>query len=141
MKYFLFGFDATYMLVFSVITAILTIGFLCKMTTSESFKYHFISSYKFITLGLIGLTVISFCGSQYLDKKIDSKDALQLEKKFQESYFLANGDKFRSRLDSIAKDNGVVTTAELSYSGSDIHSDYVSKSDWNNLAKIYNSLK
>lgn len=141
MKYFLFGFDGSLLHITAVITALLTIGFIVKMVTSESFKYRYISSYKFITIGLIAVTVLAFFGGDYLNSPIDSTDAVVLEKAYAESFKMPNGEVFRKQLDNLAKDNGVVTIPELSYSGDELHKDYINKSDWNSLAKTFNSIK
>ena len=141
MKSFLFGFDENVLLITAVLTAVLTIGFIVKMVTSESFKCRFISSYKQIITVLIVITLSSFFGSDYLNSSIDSTDAVVLEKAYDESFFMPNGEIFRKQLDNLAKDKGVVTTPELSYSGDEIHKDYVNKSEWNSLAKTFNALK
>ena len=42
-------------------------------------------------------------------------------------------------MSDLAEKNHVLVDGDFSYLGSDIYMDYVTKKDWNDLAKIYNN--
>lgn len=91
---------------------------------------------------LAGLAIISgFSFHTYMSKPITNADAKKLDQIYDESYGNPRAEAFRNEMSELAKKNGVVVSSAFSYSGSDIYIDYISRSDFNRLAKLYDKSK
>jgi len=91
---------------------------------------------------LIGLAIISgFSFHSYMSKPISSADAKKLDLIYDESYGNPQAEAFRNEMSDLAKKNGIVVSSAFSYSGSDIYVDYITRSDFNRLAKLYDESK
>lgn len=98
-----------------------------------------------LTRNKIYASVVAFCGcmimafiSEDLDNPISKADAVKLQTYYTNSQNNVNGYDFKKALSDLMDQKHVVVYGELSYIGSDIYTQYVTKNDWNRLAKIYN---
>lgn len=74
-----------------------------------------------------------------LREPISQTQAIQLDKHLKTSIEYGSlGYEFREAMDDLAEANGIVTTSDLSHVGNRIYMTYITKQDWNNLAKVYN---
>ncbi|MFK6685767.1 hypothetical protein ABTF02_12470 [Acinetobacter baumannii] len=90
----------------------------------------------------IGLAIISgFSFHSYMSKPISSADAKKLDLVYDETYGNPRAEAFRNEMSELAKKNGVVVSSAFSYAGSDIYIDYITRSDFNRLAKLYEESK
>jgi len=92
-----------------------------------------------ILIGLALISGISF--KSYMSKPISSADAKKLDLVYDESYGNPQAEAFRNEMSDLAKKNGIVVSSAFSYTGSDIYVDYITRSDFNRLAKLYDESK
>lgn len=71
---------------------------------------------------------------------IDEGKSIELERALTASNVYPEGEKFRKAMGDLAKEKGVLVNSDTSYLGKDIYLTYITKSDWNNIAKVYNGL-
>ncbi|WP_151869215.1 hypothetical protein [Acinetobacter soli] len=98
-----------------------------------------------LTRNKIYSAIVAFCGcmtllyiSEDLDNHISKSDASKLQNYYVNSLNNANGYDFKKELSDLMDQKHVLLYGDMSYLGSDIYTQYVSKNDWNRLAKIYN---
>lgn len=71
---------------------------------------------------------------------IEESKSLELERALTASRIYPEGEEFRKAMGGLAKEKGILVDSDTSYLGKDIYLTYITKSDWNNIAKVYNSL-
>lgn len=71
---------------------------------------------------------------------IDESKSIELDRALTASKIYPEGEKFRKVMGDLAKDKGILVDSDTSYLGKDIYLTYITKSDWNKIAKVYNSL-
>lgn len=94
-----------------------------------------------LTLSVVVFIGALFCqhASNELSNTISHNDASRLQTYYKNSIeYSSNGYDFRAAMADLAEENQVLVDGDFSYIGSDIYMDYVTKKDWNDLAKIYN---
>lgn len=71
---------------------------------------------------------------------IEESKSIELERALTASKIYPEGEKFRKAMGDLAKEKGILVDSDTSYLGKDIYLTYITKSDWNNIAKVYNGL-
>lgn len=71
---------------------------------------------------------------------IEEDKSIELERAITASKIYPEGHKFRKLMGDVAKEKGILVDGDSSYLGKDIYLTYITKSDWNNLARTYNEL-
>lgn len=92
-----------------------------------------------ILIGLALIIGISF--NSYMNKPISESDAKKLDFVYDETYGNPQADAFRTEMSHLAQENGIVVSSAQSYVGSNIYRDYITRSDWNKLTKLYEESK
>lgn len=132
---YLFGINPWFLYAFLVVLAIVGILLIRfnKLNNTTG------SGVGVILLGLALISGISF--KSYMGKPISHADAKKLDLVYDESYGNPLAEPFRNEMADLAKKNGVVVSSAFSYVGSDIYVDYITRSDFNRLAKLYDKSK
>ncbi|WP_180061812.1 MULTISPECIES: hypothetical protein [unclassified Acinetobacter] len=96
-------------------------------------------NHAFGLIGSVFVVALLLYISNDLRKPITDQQATQLDSYLSTSIEYGSlGYEFRDAMDKLAESNGVVTTSELSLIGDQIYTTYLTKHNWNQLAKIYN---
>ncbi len=89
----------------------------------------------------LGLSFMIFVLSFDLSNSyIDESKSIELERALTASKIYPEGEKFRKAMGDLAKEKGILVDSDTSYLGKDIYLTYITKSDWNKIAKVYNGL-
>lgn len=89
----------------------------------------------------LGLSFMIFVLSFDLSNSyIDESKSIELERALTASKIYPEGEKFRKAMGDLAKEKGILVDSDTSYLGKDIYLTYITKADWNNIAKVYNGL-
>ncbi|MEO4091955.1 hypothetical protein ABH307_00660 [Acinetobacter pittii] len=89
---------------------------------------------------LFGAALMSGAIMIDLTKSIDESRSTELERALTASYNNPQGEPFRKAMGDLAKERGVLVNSQSSYLGKDIYLTYITKADWNKLAKVYQNL-
>ena len=88
-------------------------------------------------------SIIVFLGAMYcqyagsdLRSNITKEQAEKLHVAYKQSYSTTSGYDFRKKLENLLDEKGVLVYGELSYIGSDIYAEHLTKKEWNDLVKI-----
>lgn len=125
-----------------------TVAYLVAVTIALTSLYFFFKNLHNQTVTAGHGKLLCFCAgvvacllyiADDLKSPINELQARNLERFYDTSIeYRTNGADFRQEMSDLAKKNGVVVTAQFSYIGTDLYTQYVTKNDWNKLAKIYN---
>lgn len=135
MNPYLFGINPWFLYAFLMVLAILGILLIRfnKLNNTTS------SGIGVIFIGLALISGISF--NSYMSKPISESDAKKLDLVYDETYGNPKADAFRTEMSNLAQANGIVVSSAQSYVGSNIYRDYITRSDWNKLTKLYEESK
>ena len=135
MSHYYFGLNLSVWILFSVFSFILGAFFLYAYSKKKTklnrnmFLIYFGSCFMF--------SMLCF---DLNNSYIDESKSIELERALTASYIYPEGEKFRKAMGDLAKDKGVLVDSDASYLGKDIYLTYITKSDWNNISKVYNDL-
>lgn len=133
MELLYFGVNPLVWLVLSVVLFVFSIFVVWKKVINNKEKPKFWVIFSAVVFG-----ASLFC--QYarsdLGKNITERQAAKLHGSYKESFSSASGYEFRKALDDLLSEKGVLVYGDLSYIGSDIYAEHITKSEWNRLAKI-----
>lgn len=135
MPIFYYGIHPTIAFLVALVWAILSIYLFFRAINSQrATKNH-----GYALLGSVMVVSILLYIADDLREPISQTQAIQLDKHLKTSIEYGSlGYEFRKAMGDLAEANGIVTTSDLSHVGNRIYMTYITKQDWNNLAKVYN---
>lgn len=136
MSFYYFGLHPYFWQFLAIVSFFGVIAFIIRKVMNSSFNRTALTLSVFVFIGAL------FCqhASNELDATISHNDASRLQGYYKKSAeYSRNGYDFRVAMSDLAEKNHVLVDGDFSYLGSDIYMDYVTKKDWNDLAKIYNN--
>lgn len=135
MPIFYYGIHPTILLAMAIAIAIVSLWFFFSKLYSNRIK----NWNGYILIASICSVAFLLHASRDLREPITDSQAKLLESYYQTSLEYGQlGQDFRNTLEQLAEDNSVLVTTDLSHIGTKIYTTYITKKDWNDLAKVYN---